>query len=236
MKSEVDFFQHPLGAYALPGSDIVCVEYPRDPAPAVVKVDVRGGIRWPQVISDGTARNLVGAAVLLVSEVGHPEKAVVREFEFHCVDDVLDDGQILYSGIGRFFNWAWSTYYCRTFYLHEHLETHRRFQRQVASSFMIKPSPTLWRLDWHDDAVAEIAIMEAVNRGTLSYKRDGLVYKALQAAQLSDKAFKISDVPPVLGALAAAIIGMERYKRKESEGPFETVPEREEFAYAGQTR
>jgi hypothetical protein len=168
--------------------------------------DVRGGICWPRLTSDG--QQVIGAALLCGKQKSTGIVYVFEEAEFAVVDWVTAPDRSVepYPALSPLLGLAWTAYGSRTFYWHQDYETGRKYLRQIYRSELIEPKPVLPEVPWQEPAAALAAVFLADGTGLLRNREGGILHQAMSFYAANRQLEPL----PALHALAVALAGYER--------------------------
>jgi hypothetical protein len=159
---------------------------------------MRGGVCWPE----GDAN---GFAVMGGQQINNGQVYVFEQTEFVTVDNIVQDGQILYHGLSSWLNRCWAQYFARLYFWNQPQAIHDRFRLQVYRSSSIEPKPGFIEIDLSKDHEHPL-VADFVRTGRLVIGKDSELAKQLEVSRHDDKAEL-----PAVRALGRLLAGLQRF-------------------------
>lgn len=175
---------------------------------------VRGGICWP-VGRNPRNGKLEGYAVLGAMQTRTRKIEILEERAFTSIDPVIGyDNTLAAPGLASWLTACWLKYLCDVFYQRCEPFVAQRWAMAVEVSPIVQPKPALVNVPWKDDAVAELAIQEAIAAGKLEVWRDEPLQIALGAKPTTGQR-----PGPEIWALMCLLNGLAFYPWADPDAP-----------------
>lgn len=199
----------------------VNMEFHKDPQMSG-EYQVRGSVCWP--ILDVKTSLMTGSFLVAGRRCDNNVIYIFRSKLFTNINPISDSGgKILFDGCARWLSNMWTAFCSYRYFWRQDVVTHGRWQREVRSSAMVKPTPVFISVLCDNPNVAHGVIWEKIQAGQLIY--DSEIKKAIDIYQVSGDA----EIPSVI-ALQTLLLGFDKYpfrrKNRESSPDVSIFPRR----------